>query len=196
MTSVIEQITARHKKKAVVDVKSGDTVKVHQKIIEGGKQRVQIFEGLVIRISRKDSLTSSFTVRRIASGVGVEKTYLIHSPNVLKVEVVKRSKVRRNYLTYMRELTGKRARLTGVDFDKNAVNIIHDEEAEAEEAKIKEEQLESYDPEAAKAEKEAEAAEVAAATAEPEKSEADKLDEKPVEKPSAKAPAEAQNKEK
>lgn len=196
MSSVIEQVANRQKKKAVVNIKSGDTVRVHQKIVEGGKERIQIFEGLVIKTSRKASLTSSFTVRRIASGVGVEKTYLIHSPNVLKVEVVKRSKVRRNYLTYMRELTGKSARLTGVDFDKKAVNEVANKEAEAEEAKIKEEQLESYDPEAAKAEKAAEEAEAAAATAETPKSEADKLEEKPVEKASAKVPAEVQNKEK
>src|SRR5476649_2601367 len=136
MASVTQQIEAKHKKSAVVDIKSGDTVKVHQKIREGGKERIQIFEGLVIKASRKGSLSSTFTVRRIASGVGVEKTYLIHSPNILKVEVVRRSKVRRNYLTYMRSLTGKSARLSGVEFDRDAVNAIHDEEAEAEEERI------------------------------------------------------------
>jgi large subunit ribosomal protein L19 len=195
MASVIEQIEAKHKKKAVIDVKSGDTVRVHQKIREGGKERVQVFEGLVIKAVRKNSLTSSFTVRRIASGVGVEKTFLIHSPNILKIEVVRRSKVRRNYLTYMRSLTGKSARLSGVDFDKQAVNAIHDELAEAEEAKIHEEQVEGYDPEAAKTEKAAEEAEAAAATAEEPKTEAEKLEEKPVEKAEAKGPAEPQNKE-
>jgi large subunit ribosomal protein L19 len=164
MESVIQKIEAKHKKKAVVKVKSGDTVRVHQKIVEGSKERVQIFEGLVIHVVRRDSLTASFTVRRVASGVGVEKTFLIHSPSILKVEVVRRSKVRRNYLTYMRERTGKRARLSGIDFDREAVNAIHDKEAEAEEAKIKEEQTESYDPEAAKAEKKEEKAEAAAAT--------------------------------
>src|SRR5258708_16498252 len=125
MASVIEQIESKHKKKAVVDVKSGDTVKVHQKIREGGKERIQIFEGLVIKANRKNSLTSNFTVRRIASGVGVEKTFLIHSPNILKVEIVRRSKVRRNYLTYMRELTGKNARLSALDFHKQTVHALH-----------------------------------------------------------------------
>jgi large subunit ribosomal protein L19 len=196
MASVIEQIESKYKKKAVVDVKSGDTVKVHQKIREGGKERIQIFEGLVIKASRKGSLTSNFTVRRVASGVGVEKTFIIHSPNILKVEIVRRSKVRRNYLTYMRELTGKSARLSGVEFDRDAVNAIHDEAAEAAEAEIHEKQLESYDPEAAKAEKAAEEAEAAAATAEEPKTEAEKLEEKPVEKAEAKGPAEPQNKEK
>lgn len=148
--SVVKTIEERYKKKAVVDLKSGDTVKVHQKIHEGGKERIQIFEGLVIKTGRRASLTSTFTVRRVASGVGVEKTYLIHSPNILKIEVVKRSKVRRNYLSYMRQLTGKRARMPGVDFDKVAVNAIADEAAEAEEAKLHEEGLAKHDEQAAK----------------------------------------------
>lgn len=138
MSSVINQIEAKFKKSAVVDVKSGDTVRVHQKIREGNKERIQIFEGLVIRTDRTGSHTASITVRRIASGVGVEKTYLLHSPLVTKVEVVKRSKVRRNYLTYMRARTGKSARLTGVAFDKEAVNAVHDAKAEAEEEKLHE----------------------------------------------------------
>lgn len=196
MASVIEQIEAKSKKKSVVDVKSGDTVRVHQKIREGGKERIQVFEGLVIRASRKNSLTSSFSVRRVASGVGVEKTFIIHSPNILKVEIVRRSKVRRNYLTYMRQLTGKSARLSGVEFDRDAVNAVQDEEAEAEEAKIKEEQAETYDPATAKAEKAAEAAEVAAATAQEAKSEAEKLEARPVERAEAKGPAADQNKAK
>ncbi len=188
-------INDKQKKKAVVDVRPGDTVRVHQKIREGGKERIQIFEGLVIKASRKGSLTSTFAVRRIASGIGVEKTFMIHSPNILKVEIVRRSKVRRNYLTYMRALTGKSTRLSGLEFDREAVNAIKDEQAEAEEERIHEEQVESYDPEAAKAEKEAEKAEAEAATAEAPKSEAEKLEEKPVEKAEAKAPAEPQNKE-
>src|SRR5579884_921458 len=127
MPSVILQVNQRYKKPAVVDVKSGDTVKVHQKIREGNKERIQIFQGLVIRTNNKDSHTSRITVRRIASGVGVEKSFLLHSPLVVKVEVVKRSKVRRNYLSYMRECTGKAARMTGVEFDKEAVNAVHDQ---------------------------------------------------------------------
>ena len=124
MQSVIQKIEEKFKKPGVVDVKSGDTVKVHQKIKEGSKERVQIFQGLVIRTDRKGSHTSRITVRRIASGIGVEKSFLLHSPLVLKVEVTKRSKVRRNYLTYMRNRTGKAARLTGVDFDRDAVNTV------------------------------------------------------------------------
>jgi large subunit ribosomal protein L19 len=138
MQSVIQKINDQYKKSAVVDVRSGDTVKVHQKIREGNKERIQIFQGLVIRTDNRGSHTSRITVRRIASGVGVEKSFLLHSPLVVQVEVTKRSKVRRNYLSYMRERTGKSARMTGVDFDREAVNAVHDEAAEAEEAKIHE----------------------------------------------------------
>ncbi|MDB5160797.1 MAG: rplS [Candidatus Saccharibacteria bacterium] len=196
MQSIAQQIQAKHMKHAVVDIKSGDTVRVHQKIVEGGKERVQIFEGLIIKVSRRGSLTQTFTVRRISSGIGVEKSYLIHSPNILKVEVVRRSRVRRNYLTYMRARTGKSARLTSVDFDRGAVNTVEDKAAEAEEAKIHDQQLDSYDPEAAKEEK-AEAKEAQSeATAEPAKTEVEKLEENPVLKASGHNPAEDQNKEK
>lgn len=124
MSSVINAIETKYKKHHVVDVKSGDTVRVHQKIREGNKERIQIFEGLVIRTDRVGSHTGSITVRRIASGIGVEKTYLMHSPLVVKIEVTKRSKVRRNYLSYMRARTGKSARLTSVAFDRKSVNAV------------------------------------------------------------------------
>ena len=139
MESITQKIEKQFKKPMVVDVRSGDTVKVHQKIREGNKERIQVFQGLVIRTGKVGSHTSRITVRRVASGVGVEKSFLLHSPLVLKVEITKRSKVRRNYLTYMRARTGKAARMTGVDFDREAVNAIHDEKAEAEEQKVHEE---------------------------------------------------------
>jgi large subunit ribosomal protein L19 len=157
---IIKELEQTFKKGAVVDVRSGDTVKVHQKIKEGNKERVQIFQGLVIRTDRKDSHTSRITVRRIASGVGVEKSFLLHSPLVLKVEVTKRSKVRRNYLSYMRKLTGKSARLTSVDFDRQAVNDVRDLEAEKAEAEAKE--AAAKEAEAKAAEKAAEEAELKA----------------------------------
>lgn len=150
MHALIEKVENQYKKRQVVDVRSGDTVKVHQRIKEGNKERIQIFEGLVIRTDRKDSLTSTITVRRIASGVGVEKSFLLHSPLVEKIEVVKRSKVRRNYLSYMRERSGKSARLAAVDFDKKSVNDVTDPEAEAELERIKEEQRKEHEAEAAK----------------------------------------------
>lgn len=151
MPSVTEIITNRQKKHQVVDVQSGDTVKVHQKIREGNKERIQIFEGLVIRTDRKGSLSSSITVRRVASGVGVEKSYLLHSPLVMKVEVTKRSKVRRNYLTYMRARSGKSARLSGQDFDKGAVNTIEEDPAIAKaEAELKAKTEAEHEAQAAK----------------------------------------------
>ncbi len=157
MPSVIDQIEAKYLKSAVVDVRSGDTVRVHQKIREGNKERVQIFQGLVIHTVKKGGHLSRINVRRISSGVGVEKSFLLHSPLVVQIEVTKRSKVRRNYLSYMRERTGKAARLTGVEFDRRAVNDVRDEAAEAEEAKLKEQVA---------AEASAKAAEKAAAEAE------------------------------
>ncbi len=137
MNSVLRDVSNSYKKPAVVDVKSGDSVRVHQKIKEGGKERVQIFEGLVIRVRNRNSHTASILVRRQSGGYGVEKSYLLHSPLVTKIEVTKRGKVRRNYLTYMRKLRGKATRLTNQDFDRNAVNDIRDEEAEKAEAKLK-----------------------------------------------------------
>ena len=136
MQSIIQKIEETFKKHSVVDVQSGDTVRVHQKIKEGNKERVQVFQGLVIRTDRKGSHTSRITVRRVSSGVGVEKSFLLHSPLVVKVEVTKRSKVRRNYLTYMRERTGKSARLTSVDFDKAGVNTIAEKPVEASEEAV------------------------------------------------------------
>lgn len=126
--SILKKIGDAQKKNAVVDVRSGDTVKVTQKIKEGNKFRSQVFEGVVIRTDRKDSHTARITVRKIASGVGVEKSFLIHSPLVEKIEVVKRAKVRRKNLTYLRERSGKSARLTGKDFDRAAVNELPQEE--------------------------------------------------------------------
>lgn len=139
MESVINTIANQYKKKQVVDVRSGDSVKVHQKIREGGKERIQIFQGLVIRTSRKDSNVNRILVRRVASGIGVEKSFLLHSPLVVKIEVTKRSRVKRNYLTYMRKRTGKSTRLSAVEFDSAAVNTVHDEVAEAAEKQAKEE---------------------------------------------------------
>lgn len=149
MQSVIQKIEEKYKKAQVVDVRSGDTVKVHQKIREGNKERIQIFQGLVIRTDRKDSHTSRIVVRRIASGIGVEKSFLLHSPLVVKIEVTKRSKVRRNYLTYMRARTGKSARMTGVDFDRTAVNTVHDAEAEKAETEAKEAAVLQHEADAA-----------------------------------------------
>lgn len=131
MQSLTQKIEAKYAKPHVVNVSSGDTVRVSQKIREGNKERTQVFEGLVIRTRRKKSLTNTITVRRIASGVGVEKSFLLHSPLVEKVEVIKRSKVRRNNLSFMRQRSGKSARLDSVDFDREAVNVVPEVKEEA-----------------------------------------------------------------
>ena len=133
--ALIQNVNAEQKKHSVVDVRSGDTVRVHQKIKEGNKERVQVFEGVVIRTDNKKQHTSRITVRKIASGVGVEKSFLLHSPLVEKVEIVRRAKVRRNFLSYLRNRSGKSARLTAVGFDREAVNTIEEAPVEvAEEA--------------------------------------------------------------
>ena len=132
---LINKVNQEQKKHAVVDARSGDTVRVHQKIKEGAKERIQVFEGVIIRTDNKKSHTSRITVRKIASGVGVEKSFLLHSPLVEKVEIVRRAKVRRNFLSYLRNRSGKSARLKAVGFDREAVNKL--EEAPVEELAAK-----------------------------------------------------------
>ena len=128
---LIHKVNQEQRKAAVVAAKSGDTVRVHQKIKEGNKERIQVFEGVVIRVDRASSHTARITVRKIASGIGVEKSFLIHSPLVEKIEIMRRSKVRRNYLSYLRARSGKSARLKGVNFDREGVNDVTVAEAEA-----------------------------------------------------------------
>jgi large subunit ribosomal protein L19 len=120
----IRALEQAHRKPALPQVMSGDTVRVHQLIKEGNKQRIQVFEGVIIRRHRLDELTATITVRRIASGIGVEKTFLLHSPNVSKVEILRRAKVRRNFLSYLRDRRGKSARLKEIPFDKVAANDV------------------------------------------------------------------------
>ena len=128
---LIKQVNEAQKKAGVVDARSGDTVRVHQKIKEGNKERVQIFEGVVIRTDNKKSHTSRITVRKIASGVGVEKSFLLHSPLVEKVEITRRAKVRRNYLSFLRNRSGKSARLVAKNFDREGVNTVAEAPADA-----------------------------------------------------------------
>lgn len=127
--ALIQKVNEKQKKHAIVDVRSGDTVRVSQRIKEGNKERVQVFEGVVIRTDNKDSHTSRITVRKIASGVGVEKSFLVHSPLVEKIEIVRRAKVRRKFLSFLRERSGKSARLKAVKFDREAVNTLPDKPA-------------------------------------------------------------------
>ena len=107
---VLSSITQEYMKSDVPAFNVGDTVKVHVKIKEGNRERIQIFEGFVLK-RQNGGIGETFTVRRIASGVGVEKTFPIHSPLVEKIEVVRRGKVRRARLHYMRQRTGKSAKI-------------------------------------------------------------------------------------
>lgn len=93
------------------ELRSGYTVRVHQKIREGDKERVQIFEGLIIKVGSGEGKSKTMTVRKVVSGVGVEKIFPIQSPNVVKIDVIKKSKVRRAKLYYMREKLGKKFKL-------------------------------------------------------------------------------------
>lgn len=163
---LIKKVNEAQKKTNVVSARSGDTVRVFQKIKEGAKERIQIFEGVVIRTDRRNSHTSRITVRKIASGVGVEKSFLIHSPLVEKIEIVRRSKVRRNFLSFLRNRSGKSARLKNKNFDRESVNDVHDAAAEAEEIRLKEQA--KLDAEAKQAEKAAAEAELEAKQAEVE----------------------------
>ena len=109
-SEIIKNIEAEQLKAEVPQFSVGDTVKVYGKIKEGNRERIQIFEGTVIK-KQGGSNRATFTVRKLSNGVGVEKTWPLHSPNVEKVEVVRKGKVRRAKLYYLRALTGKKARI-------------------------------------------------------------------------------------
>lgn len=108
--TLIEALERENLKPEVPEFNVGDTVKVYNKIVEGTRERIQVFEGVVIA-RKNSSVRETFTVRRISFGVGVEKIFPIHSPRIDKIEVVKRGKVRRAKLYYLRNLTGKAAKI-------------------------------------------------------------------------------------
>jgi large subunit ribosomal protein L19 len=110
LRKAISDIEAKYVKKDVPDFRSGDTVRVHTKIKEGDKERIQIFEGVVIR-HRRGQARAMFTVRKVSYGVGVERMFPVHSPRIDRIEVVGHGQVRRSRLYYLRALQGKAARL-------------------------------------------------------------------------------------
>ncbi|MEG0291611.1 MAG: 50S ribosomal protein L19 [Anaerovoracaceae bacterium] len=114
---ILTAITNEYKRNDVPAFSVGDTVKVHIKIKEGTRERVQIFEGFVLK-RQNGGVAETFTVRRIASGVGVEKTFPLHSPKIEKIEVIREGSVRRAKLNYMRERTGKAAKIKAKKTDK------------------------------------------------------------------------------
>ena len=138
---ILQEIQQKDLKKVPV-LEPGMTVRVHQKIKEGEKERVQIFEGLIIKISHGHGVDKTFTVRKVVEGIGVEKIFPIHSPNIQKIEIKKKSKVRRAKLYYMRERFGKSARLKG--------RFLTDEEKEKEMEMSAEELAEQVEKEEAK----------------------------------------------
>ena len=108
--NIIEQIDLEQMRFDMPDFRPGDTVRVHIRIIEGNKERVQAYQGVVIR-RKRGNMNATFTVRKISHGVGVEKTFALHSPRLEKVEIVTRGRVRRSRLYYLRDLRGKAARI-------------------------------------------------------------------------------------
>lgn len=109
--NVIDLLQREQEKSEVPVLRSGDTVRVHVKVVEGTRERVQVFEGVVIVVNGTTGLRTSFTVRRVSHGVGVERTFLVHSPRLDRIEVLRHGDVRRAKLYYLRDKVGKRARI-------------------------------------------------------------------------------------
>ncbi len=169
--------TASHKK-VVPEIRAGQTVRVSQKIKEGSKERVQNFEGLVIATHGGRGINGTFTVRKIVSGIGVEKVFPLHGATITKVEVKKQAKIRRAKLYYTRNLRGKAARMK----ETHLQDVVFDEEAAV---KAEQEKEKAVEEAAQKAEAEAKAKEEAAA----------KTDEAPAEKDSTETQTEAKPEE-
>ena len=108
--NIIDVLEKEQLRSDIPEFRAGDTVKVHVKVVEGSRERIQVFEGLVIN-RQGGSVRETFTVRRIASGVGLERVFPLHSPRLAKIEVTRRGIVRRAKLYYLRNLTGKAARI-------------------------------------------------------------------------------------
>ena len=134
---IIKSIEHEQLKNKIPDIKVGDTVRVHQRITEGNKQRIQVFEGIVIK-KQNGGLNETFTVRRVAYGVGVEKTFLIHSPLIEKIELVRVGKVRRAKLYYLRDRIGKASKTKediGANLKRDDIVIKEEVPEKAEEVK-------------------------------------------------------------
>ncbi len=138
MSKLIEQFN-KAQLKDLPEIRSGDTIKVHQKVKEGDKERIQIFEGVVIAKKHGKGISATITVRKVVGGVGVERIFPIHSPSIDKIEVVRHGKVRRAKLYYLREAKGKKARLKNKEFTEaiatEPAEIVTPEETAVEEKK-------------------------------------------------------------
>lgn len=129
------QQTIKEANRQIPEIKPGYTVRVYQRIIEAGKERLQPFEGLVIAVKHGRGLNGTFTVRKIASGVGVERVYPFFSPNVAKIDILKKAKVRRAKLYYMRERFGRAARMKNLEIPGQETIIMEQAETPAQEDK-------------------------------------------------------------
>ena len=142
---IIKSIEHEQLKNKIPDLHVGDTVRVHQRIKEGNRERIQVFEGIIIK-KQGGGINATFTVRRVAYGVGVEKTFLVHSPMVEKVEVVRVGKARRAKLYYLRDRVGKAAKTKenlGARIENKEISIKEDEVAETVETPVVEETLDT-----------------------------------------------------
>jgi large subunit ribosomal protein L19 len=178
----VSSLVELKKNRKIPDIAPGDTVRVHAKIVEGERQRIQVFQGIVIKIS-KGGAGASFTVRHVAQGIGVERTFPLYSKNVDHVEIVRQGKVRRSRLYYLRNLSGKEARRKIKRVERKLRETVGGEVVEAE----AEEELQPEDvitEEAAAEEALAQEEAIAEAT----------VEEAPVEEPVAETPAEEEPK--
>ena len=117
MTTKLEIVANMTLQQGIPDVRPGDVVRVHQKIKEGGKERIQVFEGVVLAKKHGKGISATITVRKVTQGVGVERIFPLHSPLLEKIEIMRRSKVRRAKLYYLREAKGRKARLKAKAFN-------------------------------------------------------------------------------
>jgi large subunit ribosomal protein L19 len=173
--NVIDLLKREQEKPQVPVLRSGDTVRVHVKVVEGTRERIQVFEGVVIALKGKVGLATSFTVRRIAHGVGVERTFLVHAPRIDRIEVLRHGQVRRAKLFYLREKVGRHARIrerrqpiggSDMTVQRAEPDVPVEAEVEPEELDAAADEPEVADTESTEVAAEADDAEVAAAASE------------------------------
>jgi large subunit ribosomal protein L19 len=147
MSIIIDKVNQLHERKKIADISTGDRVRVHQKIREGNKERIQVFEGVVIKTSGGKGIQGSFTVRRIASSIGVEKTFPLHLPTIVKVEKLKSAKVGQSRIYYVRGLVGRAAKRLKKEKEVDDVwEGVIEEKAESKDAEpVASEETESKD---------------------------------------------------
>ena len=153
MSLLIQKFASKFCKPSVPDLRPGMIVKVHQKIIEGNKTRVQVFQGTVIAVNAGHNVDATFTVRKISEGIGVEKVFPFHSPNIVKIDVDRAQKVRRAKLNFLRDRSGKALRLKEVElklnenkFEQPKEEALKTEEVAPEKEEVKVEEVKKEEP--------------------------------------------------